>query len=71
MSTNTPTRSHLALRVVIAALVTLAIVVGAGFASGLIKVYDAPMNAGIVVGTDHSNFGYEWRGTPGWFADNN
>jgi hypothetical protein len=63
-------RSYVALRIALATLIALAVVVGVGFATGLIKVYDAPMNAGVVVGTDHSNFGYEWRGAPGWFVDN-
>lgn len=71
MSTVAPARPYVALRVVLAALIALAIVAGIGFATGLVKVYDAPMNAGVVVGTDHNNFGYEWRGAPGFFVDNN
>lgn len=30
-----------------------------------IQVYDAPMNAGI----ETFGVGYEWRGDPGWFVD--
>lgn len=71
MPTNEPKHHYLGFRLLVAILVALAVVAGAGFATGLIKVYDAPMNAGVVVGTDHSNFGYEWRGTPGWFLNNN
>lgn len=43
--------------------------VGAGFASGLITVYDGPANAGVVVGWECHNLGFEWRGAPGFFAD--
>lgn len=47
----------------------LAILMGVGFATGLITVYDAPANAGVVIGWNCTNVGLEWRGDPGFFTD--
>jgi hypothetical protein len=52
-------------RVVALSAGLFAVLVGIGFWSGLIKVYDAPGNAGVVVGWTCHNLGYEWRGAPG------
>lgn len=43
--------------------------IGVGFATGAVHVYDGPMNAGIAVGGDCHNVGLEWRGDPGFFRD--
>lgn len=56
-------------RVVALALVAFAVLLGGGFGSGLVAVYDAPGNAGIVVGWPCHNIGLEVRGDPGFFAD--
>lgn len=47
------------------ACLTLAVI---GLAS-VTHVYDAPMNAGIITGTDTCHIGFEWRGVPGPFVD--
>lgn len=56
-------------RVLALAAALFAALVGVGFASGLVKVYDAPGSAGVVVGWDCRNVGWEFRGTPGPFMD--
>jgi hypothetical protein len=56
-------------RILAAVAALFAALLAAGFWSGLVAVYDAPGNAGVVVGWDCTNAGYEWRGTPGFFFD--
>lgn len=59
-------------QVTLAALVALTFLVSLGVATGLVRVYgvgNGALNAGVVVGTDGHNVGYEWTGTPGWFTD--
>ncbi len=53
--------------VLLAAALAFAALIGIGFATGLITVYDAAGNAGIVIGPECHNAGLEWRGTPGLF----
>lgn len=58
----------------VVALTAVIALVGAGLLLGLVKVYgvgEPSLNAGVVVGTDAHNVGFEWAGTPGWFIDNN
>lgn len=50
-------------------IAALTAALAAAFGSGLITVYDAPGNAGVVVGWECHNAGYEWRGAPGFFTD--
>lgn len=47
----------------------VAVLLAAGFGSGLITVYDAPGNAGVVVGWECHDIGLEVRGNPGFFVD--
>ncbi len=56
-------------RVLLVVALALGALVGVGFAAGVITVYDGPKNAGVVIGWECRNIGYEWRGTPGFFAD--
>lgn len=59
-------RALLVLGLVTAAL---AVLIAVSFGTGLITVYDAPGNAGVVIGVECHNIGYEWRGVPGFFAN--
>lgn len=56
-------------RVLLIIALVFAALIGAGFATGLITVYDGPRNAGIVIGWECRNIGYEWRGATGLFVD--
>ena len=59
---------------VVIALTLLIAVVGLGALTGLVKVYgvgEPSQNAGVVVGTDSHDVGFEWAGAPGFFVDNN
>lgn len=56
-------------RTIALTLALLAALAGVGFATGLITVYDAPGNAGVVIGVPCHNVGLEVRGVPGLFAD--
>lgn len=56
-------------RTIALTLALLAALIGIGFATGLVTVYDAPGNAGVVIGVPCHNAGVELRGDPGLFAD--
>lgn len=51
------------------ALTLLAAMISFAFATSLVTVYDGPGSAGVVVGVPCHNVGWEFRGTPGPFAD--
>lgn len=62
------------LRITAIAALALVALVGLGLATGLVRVYgvgNGALNAGVVVGTDSHNVGFEWRGEPGFFVDAN
>lgn len=63
------TRTRRTLTTAAAALAALLTLIAVLLATGLVTVYDAPGNAGIVIGVPCHNLGYEYRGTPGLFAD--
>lgn len=46
-----------------------------GLLTGLLTFYGVggghSLNSGVRIGTDTHNVGVEWRGTPGFFSDNN
>lgn len=56
-------------RVVAWIAAALAVLAGVGLLTGLVTVYDGPGNAGIVIGVNCTNVGFEWRGHPGFFTD--
>lgn len=56
-------------KVLLVVALALGVLVGLGFATGLITVYYGPGNAGVVIGPECRNVGYEWRGVPGFFVD--
>jgi hypothetical protein len=51
------------------ALAVLGSAIGAGYLITHTTVYNAPGNAGIVIGVPCVNVGFEWRGTPGPIVD--
>lgn len=64
-----PRRGHRRAYIAAAVIGLLALTIGIGFATSLIQIYDAPGNAGVVVGWTCNNIGFEWRGVPGMFVD--